>query len=251
MAAVFESYWASGDFVPYDADAFVERRRLDADVDASLLLARSSSLRPFQERLLELHRALPRAGPPPQPAGRCDRHRQDGDGRARLRAAPRPCAARRLLFVAHREEILEQSLATFGTLCAIRASASCGSAAAQRFEHVFASIQSLNASGCRALDRRPLRRGHHRRVSPRCRASYAALLEHLSAVELLGLTATPERADGLRPWSGSMTGSPRSFGCGTRSTNSDWSRSCTSESTTGLTCVRSRGAAGGATTSTL
>lgn len=65
---------------------------------------------------------------------------------ARLRAAhPRV----RLLFVAHREEILEQSLATFRH--ALRdptfGELWVGGRRPRRFDHVFASIQSLAAVG--------------------------------------------------------------------------------------------------------
>jgi superfamily II DNA or RNA helicase len=63
---------------------------------------------------------------------------------ARLR--PRSTASR-LLFIAHREEILDQSLATFRH--ALRDASFgekwVGGARPTRFEHVFASIQSLNA----------------------------------------------------------------------------------------------------------
>ncbi|MGA2875862.1 MAG: DUF3427 domain-containing protein, partial [Nitrososphaerales archaeon] len=65
------------------------------------------------------------------------------------------------------------------------------------FDHVFASIQSLNLSDIENLD--PSRfdvvivdEFHHAAAD-----SYTKLLEHIQPKELLGLTATPERADGL------------------------------------------------------
>src|SRR5690606_40485450 len=64
-----------------------------------------------------------------------------------------------------------------------------------RFEHVFASIQSLSARG---LDNLPADHfdvviidEFHHAAAP----TYKALLEHLLPRELLGLTATPERGD--------------------------------------------------------
>ena len=66
-----------------------------------------------------------------------------------------------------------------------------------RWEHVFASVQSLSAAGLSHLEP-----GHfdiviidefHHAAAP----SYEALLQHLDPIELLGLTATPERSDGL------------------------------------------------------
>ncbi len=105
----------------------------------------------------------------------------------------------RLLFVAHRKEILEQSLATyrhalrnpsFGEL-------SVGDARPQRFDHVFASMQTLNAAGLDALD--PERFDvvvideFHHAPAP----TYERILDHIRPRDLLGLTATPERSDGL------------------------------------------------------
>ena len=105
----------------------------------------------------------------------------------------------RLLFVAHRQEILEQSRATFRH--ALRDASFgelwVGRHRPQRFEHVFASIQSLNAVGLGALDLTHfdvvIVDEFHHAAAP----SYRALLEHVQPTELLGLTATPERADGL------------------------------------------------------
>ena len=60
----------------------------------------------------------------------------------------------RLLFVAHREEILDQSRSTFAQ--AIRDASFgelwVGGKRPSRFEHVFASIQSLNRSGLASID---------------------------------------------------------------------------------------------------
>ena len=101
-----------------------------------------------------------------------------------------------LLFVAHREEILRQSLATyravlrrgdFGELLA------GGRTATGR--HVFAMIQSLQG---RIGEIQPgtfdvvvVDEFHHAAAD-----SYDRLLNHLTPVEMLGLTATPERLDG-------------------------------------------------------
>jgi superfamily II DNA or RNA helicase len=105
----------------------------------------------------------------------------------------------RLLFVAHRQEILDQSLATFRY--ALREPSFgerwVGGDRPTRFEHVFASIQSLSAAGFADLapdhfDVVIVDEFHHAAAK-----SYEALLDHVRPVELLGLTATPERADGL------------------------------------------------------
>jgi superfamily II DNA or RNA helicase/HKD family nuclease len=199
VAAVFESYWNSGDFVPYDAETFAAQTASSASGPVVMISPVEIRPEPFQERLLE-QIALSRAS---------GHHRNllvsaTGTGKtvmaaidyARLRERlPRS----RLLLVAHREEILEQSLATFRHCLRDHAFGELwvGGQRPRRFEHVFASIQSLNASGFGALDP-----GHfdvvivdefHHAAAP----SYRALLEHVRPIELLGLTATPERSDGL------------------------------------------------------
>ena len=141
-----------------------------------------------------------RSTPPPQPRGRGDRHRQDGRRRLRL---PRLCddlhgdrpspALRR-----PPQEILDQSLRTyrevlrdadFGELLRRRS-------APERWRHVFAASSRCTRRPREHPDR-PLRRRRHRRVPPRRGADLRRLLDHLRPRELLGLTATPERADGV------------------------------------------------------
>jgi DNA or RNA helicases of superfamily II len=105
----------------------------------------------------------------------------------------------RLLFVAHREEILQQSRATFAH--AIRDGGFgelwVGGHRPTEFEHVFASIQSLNATALSALDPEHfdvviIDEFHHAAAD-----TYTRLLDLVRPRELLGLTATPERSDGL------------------------------------------------------
>ncbi|MEV1020793.1 DUF3427 domain-containing protein [Streptomyces sp. NPDC050264] len=104
----------------------------------------------------------------------------------------------RLLFVAHRKEILDQSLAryqhilndaNFGELL-------YSGEIPEDWNHVFASVQSLNS---RTLER--LSPDHfdvividefHHGTSP----TYRKIIDHFTPDELLGLTATPERMDG-------------------------------------------------------
>jgi len=200
VAAVFESYWQSGDFVPYEREQFSARIGEGGRRGPTIVLA-PTELRPepFQERLLEQIALARQRGD----------HRNllvaaTGTGKtvmaaldyARLRdELPRP----RLLFVAHREEILAQSLATFRQALREHAFGELwvGGRRPSRFEHVFASIQSLSAAGFEYLEREHfdvviVDEFHHAAAS-----SYRALLEHVAPRELLGLTATPERSDGL------------------------------------------------------
>lgn len=104
----------------------------------------------------------------------------------------------RLLFVAHRERILDQSLATFRQVLRDPSFGEklVGGARPGRGDHVFASIQSLNASeriaqlDPEAYDVVVVDEFHHASAP-----SYRRLLKHLRPRILLGLTATPERHD--------------------------------------------------------
>ena len=199
IVAVFESYWNQDDFEPYARDRFSEvtgRTRQDGAIMLSPIEIR---LEPFQERLLDqielsrlqgYHRNLLAAA--------------TGTGKTVMAAVDYARLSERLprarlLFVAHREEILQQSRATFAH--AIRDGSFgelwVGGQQPTAFDHVFASIQSLTANGLAALkpdhfDVIIIDEFHHAAA-----ASYRRLLETLKPKELLGLTATPERSDGL------------------------------------------------------
>ncbi len=202
FSAVFESYWAGGDYLAYDPVLFEDEQRRAGRTDTGPHVILSPiELRPlpFQERLLELVEVARERG----------HHRNllvsaTGTGKTVMAALDyadlRDRLDRsRLLLIAHREEILDQSLATFRY--ALRDPSFgekwVGGARPTRFEHVFASIQSLNTSGL--SDLRPdhfdvviIDEFHHAAA-----ASYERVLDHLEPVELFGLTATPERSDGL------------------------------------------------------
>ena len=200
VSAVFSTYWESADFRPYDSKEFEKHAQRSKDQGPKIFLS-PVEMRPwpFQERLLEKVAVARQRG----------HHRNliaaaTGTGKtvmaaldyARLRDE---LSRDRLLFVAHRKEILDQSQATFRH--ALRdlgfGEQWVAGQRPQRFEHVFASIQSL-----RRADLENLKADHfdvvvvdefHHAAAP----SYKYLLEHVQPRELLGLTATPERSDGL------------------------------------------------------
>jgi superfamily II DNA or RNA helicase len=200
--AVFESYWQGNDFVQFNRQQFEEeasRNRNSSSEQMLILPGLELRPEPFQERLLELISLAREQG----------HHRNllvaaTGTGKtviaavdyARLRNnLPRA----RLLFVAHREEILDQSMATFRY--ALRNVAFgekwVGTSRPKDFEHVFASIQMLQSTDLSNLppdhfDVVIVDEFHHAAAR-----SYVRLLNHLQPTELLGLTATPERSDGL------------------------------------------------------
>ncbi|MEU5597301.1 DUF3427 domain-containing protein [Streptomyces sp. NPDC020298] len=105
----------------------------------------------------------------------------------------------RLLFVAHRKEILSQSLRTYRE---VLDDASFGELLhagedPREWNHVFASVQSLNVRRLEQLspdhfDVIVIDEFHHATA-----ATYRRVIDHFTPKELLGLTATPERMDGL------------------------------------------------------
>ncbi|MFJ3585274.1 DUF3427 domain-containing protein [Streptomyces sp. NPDC090127] len=208
--ATFDSYWNDSSFEPYDPAR--DSTRLD---EALHLAGRGTSSVPGR------HITLSGLEVRPYPHQRDmlerlqverevhDRHRNllvaaTGTGKTVMAALDfkhlRQKHGRelRLLFVAHRQEILRQSLRTYQD---VLVDANFGeefhsSLAPSEWKHVFASVQSL---GERALADLPpdhfdvivIDEFHHG-VSP----TYRRIVEHFSPLELLGLTATPERMDG-------------------------------------------------------
>ena len=104
----------------------------------------------------------------------------------------------KLLYIAHREEILKQARGAFrqvlrnGSFGNIVA----GGATPNDLNHIFCTVQSWNSKGFDELtstyfDYVVLDEAHHASAD-----SYQALINHIRPKSLLGLTATPERADG-------------------------------------------------------
>ena len=126
------------------------------------------------------------------------------DYRDLCRSAGRIC---RLLFVAHRRRILDQSRAMFG---AVLRNESFGELLGddhhpEEGRQVFAMVQSLDSTAIDELapdayDVVVIIDEFHHAAAP----TYRRLLEHLQPKELLGLTATPERMDGqdITEWFG-------------------------------------------------
>ncbi|MGB3256792.1 MAG: DEAD/DEAH box helicase family protein, partial [Ornithinimicrobium sp.] len=114
-----------------------------------------------------------------------------------------------LLFVAHRKEILEQSLRTYREVLGDPGFGELYVAGLrpERWQHVFASVQSLTSYGVTNIPADAfavvvIDEFHHAEAT-----TYRRILGHLSPGELLGLTAPPERGDGkdVRQWFGGRT----------------------------------------------
>lgn len=198
FSAVYESYWNHPEFVLYEPNHFARQvQGSKSRASTTHISPLEVRLEPFQERLLEQIAAARERG----------QHRNllvsaTGTGKTvmaaedyrRLRCSlPR----HRLLFVAHREEILEQSLATFRQVLRDPSFGELwvGRHKPDEFENVFASIQSLSSTRLATLapdhfDVVIIDEFHHAAAR-----SYEGLLRHVTPSELLGLTATPERSD--------------------------------------------------------
>ncbi len=206
MTAVFEQYWESPDFSPYDpgrdgdrlAEALGEARGAGSTIPFFL------DVRPwpFQREILDRLAAERQRGytrnlvVAPTGTGKTvvaalDYRRL----RERERRAGRDLS---LLFVAHRKEILLQAQATFRQ---VLRDPGFGELLVDgnrptRWNHVFASVQSLSRKipGELAPDRFGMvivDEIHHAAAR-----TWEEILDHFRPRWLLGLTATPERADG-------------------------------------------------------
>jgi superfamily II DNA or RNA helicase/HKD family nuclease len=204
----FESHWASEHFERYDPAqngealerALREHNRRSLGETSTVQIA-GLDVRPYphQQRMLDTL-TLERE--------RHDRHRNlvvaaTGTGKTVVAALDyKQLLARAgkdlsLLFVAHRDEILEQSMATYRAVLkdgTFGEKHGGGQLATGR--HVFAMVQTLGRVELDrlvpdAFDVVVVDEFHHAAA-----ATYDRLLSHLEPEELLGLTATPERMDG-------------------------------------------------------
>ncbi len=207
IEATFESYWNSTEFEFYEEK---QKNRLLGAIRSEKLTSENNNYQfhfdiipyPFQQEILdklsaerkvrEYYRNLVVAA--------------TGTGKTVISAFDykrfcneNPSKPNRLLFVAHREEILKQSIdcfrgilkdANFGDLLV-------GSYEPDKIDHLFISIQSFNA---REFDTKTTEDFYdyiiidefHHTAAP----TYQKLLTYYRPKILLGLTATPERMDG-------------------------------------------------------
>jgi superfamily II DNA or RNA helicase/HKD family nuclease len=104
----------------------------------------------------------------------------------------------RLLFIAHREEILLQAMSAFRQVLrdASFGELLTGRHRATQQDYLFCSVQTWNSQKLNALaknhfDYIVLDEAHHASAN-----SYQNIIDHIRPESLLGLTATPERSDG-------------------------------------------------------
>ena len=205
IAATFDAYWHSDEFEFYNED---ERDRLNQALKAEKHQGDRPQFLfdirpyPYQQEILDrllaerevrgLYRNLVVAA--------------TGTGKTVIAALDykRFCKqnigkANRLLFIAHREEILKQSRDTFAGVLkdANFGELFVGNYKPESLDHLFISVQTLNSQALHTklpanyYDYIVIDETHHAAAH-----SYGKALEYFQPKVLLGLTATPERMDG-------------------------------------------------------
>ena len=207
IEATFDNYWHSDEFVHYDASqAAILATALRAERMQGISQEPTTLFDihpyPYQKEILERLQAEREVH---------GRYRNlivaaTGTGKTVLAAFDylrfkrnRPNKTSRLLFIAHREEILRQSLVTFRQVLRDLnfADLSVGGETPEQIDHLFMSIQTFNSKSWHEVtdanyyDYIVVDEFHHAAAK-----SYQTLLNYYEPKVLLGLTATPERLDG-------------------------------------------------------
>lgn len=196
--STFEQYWLDTTYLPYVAEEFDKAVMTAQRAQLAPYLAFDVEPRTHQREILE-----------DLAAERLNGHMRNlvvaatGTGKTIVAALDykrlrKELPRDRLLFVAHRKEILDQSLTTFQVVLRDGAFGETlvGGQKPVRWEHVFASIQSLHEEQLEQIppdhyDVVIVDEFHHAAAE-----TYRKLLDRLRPRVLLGLTATPERSDG-------------------------------------------------------
>lgn len=204
--ATFDTYWNNDNFEDYDYDRFVaailERNQVNRSVGRIL---QTYHILPHQKAILdkltverEIHNSYKNLIVAATGTGKtviaAFDYKRFYDANQR----------HRLLFVAHRKEILEQSVRTFCSVLGVNDFGELwvGDYRPTTFgdlSHLFISIQSFNSNldtfrqcGADYYDYIVVDEAHHSEA-----ISYQKVFDLFSPKILIGLTATPERADGV------------------------------------------------------
>ena len=208
VTATFENYWNDPEFEAFDeaaqpklVQAIHRERHQNADTPDQKMVTFDLHPYPYQEEILDCfaaerqvqekfkHLLIAATGTGKTMIAAFDYKRW----RAQSRDMPR------LLFIAHREEILKQAMGMFRGVLRDQnfGDLLVGGYEPQQMDHLFCSVKSYNS---RRLMELPA--GHfdyvivdefHHAMAP----SYQRLMDHVKPQVLLGMTATPERMDGL------------------------------------------------------
>lgn len=205
VRATFDTYWNDAEFEPFDeaklAEAIEDQRR--PAKTRSVIPAFELRAFQFQEEILERLSAERVEAEPP--------HRQlvvaaTGTGKTMIAAFDYQQQVREaggryptLLFVAHRREILQQSVDAFRAVLRDQNFGDLldGQTSPSQTDHLFVTIQTLYQR--RWIEQQDPAAYEYAVIDETHRSaatSYQGLLDHIRPHILLGLTATPERADG-------------------------------------------------------
>ncbi|WP_433549503.1 DUF3427 domain-containing protein [Streptomyces sp. CA-294286] len=207
--ATFEEYWNDPSFESYDPD--LDAARLDAALEkagasrapgSEAIGLSGNEVTPYAHQRDMLERL--------QVAREVHNHHENllvaatGTGKTVMAALDYRNLVRaygrklRLLFVAHRKEILDQSRSTYRSVLKDPTFGELfyGGEEATKWEQVFASVFSLQGDQLHDLPRDHfdvivIDEFHHATAD-----TYSRIIRHFAPKQLLGLTATPERMDG-------------------------------------------------------
>ena len=208
IKSTFDMYWNSKDFESFNPETDYDKlikavgREKNKDVPTAQLALFDIVPHPYQDELLEELRAQREVH---------NNYRNlivaaTGTGKTVISAfdylsfvKENKGQVNRLLFIAHRKEILERSLYTYRAVLKDFnfGQISVNGETPSNYDHLFISIQTFNARKLEDLD--PTFYDYivvdevHHGSAP----SYESLLTHFTPKILLGMTATPDRMDGL------------------------------------------------------
>jgi superfamily II DNA or RNA helicase len=211
VCATFDTYWNDAEFTPYTA---ADRERLSFALSAERAGATEDGFAyqfdirpyPYQQEILDkleaeraFHKRFKNLVVAATGTGKTVIAAFDYKRFRHTATVTEGHNTARLLFVAHREEILQQSLACFRAVLRDQnfGDLLVGAHQPDNTEQLFVSIQSYNAQ--RLWEQIPgnyydfvvIDEFHHAEA-----LSYQRLIDHIQPRLLLGLTATPERGDG-------------------------------------------------------
>lgn len=209
ICATFDTYWNDNEFVPYSADSTNRLRdalqgERGANRDDGIIQFFNLNPFPFQQEILDrlaaerqLHNRFRNLVVAATGTGKTVISAFDY---LRFRKEQGEDKPNRLLFIAHREEILKQSLYTFQSVLRDPnfGQLLVGGHEQDNLDHLFCSIQMFKSRQFTELvspqfyDYVVVDEFHHAAAD-----SYQPLLNFVKPKVLLGLTATPERMDGV------------------------------------------------------
>lgn len=203
--ATFEQYWNSNNFEDFNEGGikrFYEQIKKEHDSPNDNTVLHNYSILPHQKQILDRLQIIREAG-----INKNLVVAATGTGKTVISAFDykinfaNKIPNGRILFVAHREEILKQSLFTYrGVLMdANFGDLWVGKYRPGNIEYLFVSVQTFNSNYEEIFEKLPsdyydyivIDEAHHLVAN-----SYRKIMEHFTPKILVGLTATPERMDG-------------------------------------------------------